>query len=98
MKKTMDANQIKLLAIVAMTIDHMAWLVFPGYSKAPLALLMHLIGRMTCPIMCYFIAEGYYHTRNIHKYTFRLFLFAVISHFAYSFASNNFVDARSHIP
>ena len=76
MKKTMDANQIKLLAILAMTIDHIAWLVFPGYSKAPLALLMHLIGRMTCPIMCFFIAEGYYHTRNIHKYTFRLFLFA----------------------
>ena len=98
MKKTMDANQIKLLAILAMTIDHIAWLVFPGYSKAPLALLMHLIGRMTCPIMCYFIAEGYYHTRNINKYTFRLFLFAVISHFAYSFASNDFVDARSFIP
>ena len=57
MKKTMDANQIKLLAILAMTIDHIAWLVFPGYSKAPLALLMHLIGRMTCPIMCFFIAE-----------------------------------------
>ena len=98
MKKTMDANQIKLLAILAMTIDHIAWLVFPGYSKAPLALLMHLIGRMTCPIMCFFIAEGYYHTRNINKYTFRLFLFAVISHFAYSFASNDFVDARSFIP
>ena len=31
MKKTMDANQIKLLAILAMTIDHIAWLVFPGY-------------------------------------------------------------------
>ena len=26
MKKTMDANQIKLLAILAMTIDHIAWL------------------------------------------------------------------------
>lgn len=52
-EKTMDANQIKLLAILAMTIDHIAWLVFTGYSKAPLALLMHLIGRMTCPIMCF---------------------------------------------
>ena len=91
MKKTMDANQIKLLAILAMTIDHIAWLVFPGYSKAPLALLMHLIGRMTCPIMCFFIAEGYHHTRDLNRYTLRLFVFAVISHFAYIFASQDFV-------
>ena len=98
MKKTLDANQLKLIAIFAMTVDHIAWLLFPGYAKGALPVVMHIIGRLTCPIMCYFIAEGYYHTRNIHKYTFRLFLFAVISHFAYGFASNDFVDARSFIP
>lgn len=98
MKKTLDANQLKLVAIFAMTVDHIAWLLFPGYAKGALPVVMHIIGRLTCPIMCYFIAEGYYHTRNIRKYTFRLFLFAVISHFAYSFASNDFVDARSLIP
>lgn len=98
MKKTLDANQLKLIAIFAMTVDHIAWLLFPGYAKGALPVVMHIIGRLTCPIMCYFIAEGYYHTRNINKYTFRLFLFAVISHFAYSFASNDFVDARSLIP
>lgn len=93
MKKTLDANQLKLIAIFAMTVDHIAWLLFPGYAKGALPVVMHIIGRLTCPIMCYFIAEGYYHTRNINKYTFRLFLFAVISHFAYIFASNDFVDA-----
>ena len=98
MKKTLEANQLKLIAIFAMTVDHIAWLLFPGYAKGALPVVMHIIGRLTCPIMCYFIAEGYYHTHNVNKYTFRLFLFAVISHFAYSFASNNFVDARSFIP
>ena len=97
MKKTLDANKLKLIAIIAMTLDHIAWLLFPGYSDGALPVVMHIIGRLTCPIMCYFIAEGYYHTRNIRKYTFRLFLFAVISHFAYIFASNDFVDARSFI-
>ena len=53
---------------------------------------------MTCPIMCFFIAEGYYHTRDLNRYTLRLFVFAVISHFAYIFASQDFVDARSFIP
>lgn len=45
-----------------------------------------------------FIAEGYYHTRDLNRYTLRLFVFAVISHFAYIFASQDFVDARSFIP
>ena len=57
-------NELKLLAILAMTVDHIAWSLFPGYSMHPLALLMHAIGRLTCPIMCYFIAEGYHYTRN----------------------------------
>ncbi len=96
--KILDANTLKLIAILAMTIDHIAWLVFPGYPTQALPVVMHIIGRITCPIMCYFIAEGYHYTRNIRKYTARLFLFAVISHFAYVFASTNFVDWKSFIP
>ena len=98
MKKVLNANMLKLIAIVAMTIDHIAWLIFPGYPAQPLPLILHAIGRITCPIMCYFIAEGYHYTKNIRKYTFRLFLFAIISHFAYIFASGDFVDWRSFIP
>ena len=65
MKKSWNANTIKVIAILAMTIDHIAWLLFPGYPKEPLPLLMHILGRITCPIMCYFIAEGYHHTRDV---------------------------------
>lgn len=81
-----------------MTVDHIAWAMFDGYPSALLPLVMHIIGRLTCPIMCYFIAEGYHYTRNINKYTFRLFAFAFVSHFAYIFASNDFVDFKSLIP
>ena len=98
MKRTLDANAVKFIAIIAMTIDHIAWLLFPGYQTNAIALLMHIIGRITCPIMCYFIAEGYHLTKNISRYTRRLFLFAVISHFAYIYFSENFVDWRSFIP
>ena len=98
MKKTLNSNALKLIAIAAMTIDHIAWLLFPGYSKEILPVAMHIIGRITCPIMCYFIAEGYHHTKDIRKYTLRLVFFAVISHFAYVFASNDFAGWRSFIP
>lgn len=79
----LNSNQIKLIAIAAMTLDHVAWLLFPSYSREIIPLVMHAIGRICCPIMCYFIAEGYHYTRNINKYTARLFLFAVISHVPY---------------
>lgn len=96
--KILDSNQLKLIAIIAMTVDHIAWAMFDGYPSALLPLVMHIIGRLTCPIMCYFIAEGYHYTKNINKYTFRLFAFAFVSHFAYIFASNDFVDFKSFIP
>ncbi len=96
--KILNSNQLKLIAIIAMTVDHIAWAMFDGYPRALLPLVMHIIGRFTCPIMCYFIAEGYHYTRNINKYTFRLFAFAFVSHFAYIFASNDFVDFKSFIP
>lgn len=96
--KILNSNELKLVAIIAMTVDHIAWAMFDGYSTAPLPIFMHIIGRLTCPIMCYFIAEGYHYTKNINKYTFRLFAFAFVSHFAYIFASNAFVDFKSFIP
>ena len=79
----LNSNQIKLIAIAAMTLDHLAWLLFPGYSRQALPLIMHIVGRITCPIMCYFIAEGYHYTKDINRYTTRLFLFALISHVPY---------------
>ena len=96
--KLLNSNALKFIAIFAMTLDHIAWAVFPGYLTEALPLILHIIGRITCPIMCFFIAEGFYYTKDIKKYTARLFVFAVISHFAYVFASNSFVDWKSFIP
>ena len=98
MKITLNSNRVKIIAIIAMTIDHIAWLVFPGYTRDIIPIVMHIIGRITCPIMCYFIAEGYHYSKNITKYTQLLFLFAFISHFAYVFSSTGFVDWKSFIP
>ena len=98
MKKCLDSNAVKVIAILAMTIDHIALMRFPGYPREALPLVLRLIGRITCPIMCYFIAEGYHHTKNIRKYTFRLFFFAIASHFAYRFSSADFTSWQFFIP
>ena len=92
MRNILNSNVIKIIAIIAMTIDHIAWCVFPGYSAEPLPVILHIIGRLTCPIMCYSIAEGYHYTKDVDKYTKRLFAFAIISHFAYVFMYEGFSD------
>lgn len=94
----LDANQLKLIAIAAMTADHLAWMLWPGYSRVPIAVFLHILGRITCPIMCFFIAEGFHYTHNVKKYTGRLFLFAILSHIPYLLASSSYVDRYSLLP
>lgn len=86
MEKKLNSNHLKMIAIIAMTIDHAADLMYPGFPANPVAVILHIIGRLTAPIMWFFICEGYHYTRNIKKYMLRLSVFAIISHFAYCFA------------
>lgn len=86
MEKKLNSNHLKMIAIIAMTIDHAADLMYPGFPANPAAIFLHIIGRLTAPIMWFFICEGYHYTRNIKKYMLRLLVFAIISHFAYCFA------------
>ena len=86
MKKGLNANQLKLIAIISMTIDHIVSVVYPNYPTAWWIILLHIIGRITAPTMWFLIVEGYHHTHNLKKYITRMFIFAFISHFAYNFA------------
>ena len=84
--KKLNSNHLKIIAIIAMTIDHVADLLYPGMPNIFISNVMHIIGRLTAPIMFFFICEGYHYTKNVKNYISRLFIFALISHFAYCFA------------
>ena len=86
MEKKLTSNHLKIIAIIAMTLDHMADLFYPNMPNSIVSNILHIIGRLTAPIMFFFICEGFYYTKNLGKYIKRLFLFAIISHFAYCFA------------
>ena len=73
-----NSNQLKLIAVAAMLVDHAAVVFAP--EDFPGLWLLRLVGRMTAPIMCYLIAEGYYHTHNLKRYMGRLFLMGIVSH------------------
>jgi len=91
-KKGLSGNALKIIAIIAMSVDHVAWLLFPGFNMGPVPIIMHVIGRITAPVMMFFISEGYHYTRNRKKYLSRLLIFTAISYIPYSmFSSFNFI-------
>lgn len=83
----MNRNQLKYIAAAAMLTDHAGMFFVPITN--PIGLIMRIIGRLTAPIMCMFLAEGYFYTSSKKKYGIRLFVFAVISQFAYAFSHEN---------
>ena len=63
--KKFNSNHLKLIAIIAMTIDHIADLIYPGMQNNIISIILHIIGRLTAPIMFFFICEGFYYTKNL---------------------------------
>lgn len=70
----MSAFTLKIIALAAMLIDHIA-AVFPYHFSFG----FRVVGRMTFPIFVYLLAEGFRHTRSQTKYLLRLLAFALIS-------------------
>lgn len=77
----LSANAIKWIAIAAMLADHIAYLFLPEASLG--GIVLHFFGKLTAPVMCFFIAEGYFYTRSVKRYALRLALFAAVSQLPY---------------
>ena len=71
--KLLDANALKIIAVVLMMLDHLWASVIPGNRW------MTMLGRCAFPIFAFMVAEGYVHTSDVKKYMKRLFVFALIS-------------------
>lgn len=89
-EKGLNALILKNIAIIAMIIDHVTWAFLRPYTGNSFYILawyeiLRGIGRLTMPIMCLLLVEGFFYTRNLKKYFVRLFLFALISHVPYVF-------------
>ena len=73
-------NQLKLIAMISMTLDHIGLHLFPSLW------FLRLLGRIALPIYAYMIAEGCRHTRNRKKYFLRIALLAALCQVVYYFA------------
>lgn len=77
MKKVLNRDAVKYIAIFTMLLDHIGWTFLT--FQTPLAQAFHIVGRITAPVMCFFIAQGYQYTKDLKKYFIRLFVFALVS-------------------
>lgn len=67
-----DTNFLKLIAIIAMLIDHLGARVFTQYSE------MRIIGRLAFPLFAYCISVGCVFTHNIGLYALRMAIMAIV--------------------
>lgn len=82
--KTLNRDAIKYIAMFTMLLNHIAHVFLTRGTFA--YELLEDIGYFTAPVMCFFLVEGYLHTRSKLKYGCRLFFFAVLSQWPYLLA------------
>ena len=77
MTTQLSGSWLKVIAILSMTIDHIAY--YYGVSNPYVYELMRTVGRIAFPTFAFLLAEGYVYTRNRQRYMLSLFTFAILS-------------------
>lgn len=101
--KGISADVLKWIAIITMLIDHIGAaivektnIILLPYGKI-LDYILRYIGRLSFPIFCFLLVEGFFHTRSRQKYLCNLLIFAVLSElpFEISFLGEIIVGFRN---
>lgn len=88
----LSGTQLKLLALLSMTIDHTA----ATLVRSDLAWYQPLrnAGRLAFPIYCFLLAEGYVHTKDLKRYLGRLLFAAALSELPFELSLYRKVPAQ----
>ncbi len=79
----LSGNALKLIAALAMTVDHVGVIFFPRVAW------LRIIGRLAFPIFAFMIAEGCKYTRSRVRYFFTIAALAALCQAVYWFASGS---------
>lgn len=87
-KCLISGSTIKIIAVLTMLIDHIgAASLFPAVAEGTaLYHVCRLIGRLSFPLFCFLLVEGFVYSHNRFRYWGRLLLFAVLSEIPFDLA------------
>lgn len=101
--KGLSGSTLKIIAMTAMLIDHIGaavltrvmlgmgnWEVYDTY------MVLRKIGRISFPIFCFLLVEGFIHTSDKKKYALRLGMFALLSEIPFDLAFQSKVVGFEH--
>ena len=70
----LNAFQIKVIALIFMTLDHLAAYGEELFFVSRFASYFRLVGRTAAPLFLFLLVQSIYHTRNKKKFLLRLYL------------------------
>ena len=76
--KCLNSTQIKIIALIAMTFDHIGFYLMGNYIP------FRIIGRLAFPLFAFMISEGAKYTKNKLKYFLRIFILGIICQIFYT--------------
>ncbi|MGF6905657.1 TraX family protein [Fusobacterium sp. PH5-44] len=104
----MTGFSIKIIATFVMFIDHITastfnmWIPFlyrNNFSLEEMEILrvsLRSIGRLSFPVFCFLVVEGFVHTKNIKRYILSMLIFGVISEVPFDMAIFNTIIYWGH--
>lgn len=87
----LSGSALKVIAVVSMTIDHIAYYILDqqlGMGDTWLYETMRCIGRFAFPIFAFLIIEGYHHTRYVGRYMAALLVTAIVAEIPWQLLGN----------
>ena len=83
--KRYGRNFLKITALLTMLIDHIGC-VFLMDRGDVIYKAFRAVGRISFPIICFMLVEGFIHTHSRKKYMINLLIFSIISEIPYDLA------------
>ena len=94
---SLSGAQIKTIAMISMTVDHIAAIILSKltpemtgflYPAIPwIIFFLRAVGRIAMPLYCFLLVEGFAHTRHLRRYIASVAVFAVLSEIPFNLAS-----------
>ena len=76
--KGLTSNQLKVIAIITMILDHIGYYFYYDLDSR-LYICLRIIGRIAMPLFVFLIVQGFFNTKDFKKYMIRLFNLAIVT-------------------